>query len=547
MPIEESSHKIEPSCTEDQCALAEQNRIARQAESELAAIYENAPIIMLVVNSRRQVVKLNRAALQFAGMTAEEAIGRYDGDLFHCQHAAEGCGAAEECSQCLIDQNVSATLELGTTVRAKTATLTVLTEDGPEIKHLSLSSAPINLDGEMMALICIDDVTDLIEKKRQGEASDHQAQDLYRQFETLLDAIDDPICLLSKDFELLWTNQAYRDLQENLESDQDGLTFRSCFSDGGQYPVQQCFDNGKMARADIVTADNRIWQLRAFPLIHAGQVQQVLLIAIDNSEKEQLQEEALRTSRLASLGMLAAGVAHEINNPNAFILYNTDILQGVFNDLFPYLKTKADHDDKVEFGGLSWQELEQELPGMFSAIHEGAQRIKRIVSDLRDYARHENQNDFSAIDINEVAATSVRLVQNLLKKSTADFSMDLAPDLPLIKGDFGRLEQVVINLLLNSCQALTCPEQAIRLQTFQPNPEQLVLQVSDEGQGIPEEILESITQPFTTTKRSSGGTGLGLSVSNRIVKAHEGALRFESQPGELTKVSLILPIPKSES
>lgn len=547
MSFEDSPHKTAASLTKAQRDLVEQNAIALQAESELAAIYENAPIIMFVVNSRRQVVKLNRAALQLSGLTEAEAIGRYGGDLFRCQHAVTGCGLGKKCSQCLVNQNLLETLEHGTRVQAKTATLTVLTEQGPLVKYLKLSTAPISLDGEMMALVCIDDVTDLVEEKRQGEASDSQAQDLYRQFETLLDAIDDPICLLSRQFELLWTNQAYRELQESLGSDQDGLIFRPCFIDPQHSPVQQCLDKGKMAQADIVTADNRIWQLRAFPLLNGEQVQQVLLIATDNSEKEQLQEEALRTSRLASLGMLAAGVAHEINNPNAFILYNTDILKGIFDELFPYLETRLEHDHKVEFGGLSWQELKQELPGMFSAIQEGAERIKRIVADLRDYARHENQNDFKVIDINEVAATAVRLVQNHLKKCGADFSMQLGQELPPLKGDFGRLEQVVINLLLNSCQALTKPEQAIRLQTFQLNPDQVVLQVSDEGQGIPEEIMQSITQPFTTSKRSSGGTGLGLSVSNRIVKAHKGELRFESQPGEPTRVSLVLPVPKVKS
>ncbi len=543
--IENSSSNLATSIADPQSALAEQKRIATQAESELAAIYDNAPFIMLVISSQRQIVKLNHTALHLAGLTEEEALGRCAGDLFRCQHAGAGCGLADACKQCLLCQSIQATLERGAALRGKTATMTVKTEQGLAVKYLSLSTAPINLAGERRALVFIDDVTDLVEKKRQGEASDHQAQDLYRQFETLLNAIDDPICLLSREFELLWTNQAYRDLQESLGSDQDGLTFRHCFSDPQYYPVQQCFDRGRMAQADIVTDDNRIWQLRAFPLLNSGEIHQALLIAIDNSEKEQLQEEALRTSRLASLGMLAAGVAHEINNPNAFILYNSDILQGVFAELFPYLKTKMGCDD-MEFGGLSWPELEQELPNMFAAIQEGAQRIKRIVADLRDYARHENQNDFSAIDLNEVAATAVRLVQNPLKKSTADFSMELAPGLPLIHGDFGRLEQVVINLLLNSCQALTKPEQAIRLQTMQPNREQVVLQVVDEGQGIPAEILQSVTQPFTTTKRGSGGTGLGLSVSNRIVQAHHGELRFESQPGEPTRVSLILPIPKAE-
>ena len=514
-----------------------------QAEMELAAIYDNAPLVMFIVNAERRVVKANRAALQLAGLSEEEAIGRLGGDLFHCRHASEECGKAKQCKECLIYQNVLESLDFGKSNQNIATTLTVATGHGLQLRHLKLSSSPVRFDGETMALVCIDDVTDLVEKTRQREESENQAQHLYQQFETLLDAIDDPICLLNKQFELLWTNNGYRELQTSLGCDDDGLAFRPYFSDQSDHPVHKTFASGKKAQADLVTLDGRSWQLRSFPLLAEGETQQVLAVAIDTSEKERLQEEALRTSRLASLGMLAAGVAHEINNPNAFILYNSDILQGIVKELFPYLQKKMTDAETVEFNNLSWGEVVNELPGILSAIQEGSQRIKRIVDDLRDYARHESDNNFSLVDLNDIAEAAVRLVHNPLKNSTEHFTLELAEKLPLVSGDFGRLEQVVINLLLNSCQALSGHNQAIRLKTFQPNPEQVVLQISDEGQGIPAEILESITKPFTTTKRDSGGTGLGLSVSNRIVKAHKGKLQFESEPGVKTTVSLILPIP----
>jgi PAS domain S-box-containing protein len=531
-----------------QHALAEQSQRARQAEAELAAIYDNAPIVMLIINAERKIVKLNHAALKLTGLTKQQAVGQYCGDLFHCLNAKQVCGQGQDCQSCLVNLGILQTLNLQKVNQAQPATLTVATAQGPTRKHLSLSSAPVSHAGENMALVCIDDITDLVETSSQQRECEHREQQLFRQLNVLLDAIDDPLCLLNKNFELLWTNQAYRQLQESSACDENGLVFRPLFADSSYYPAQRCLNNGARSEADIRTADGRFWQVRAFPLSEAGlEIEQIIVVALDISEKERLQEEAIRTSRLASLGMLATGVAHEINNPNAFILYNSDILQGVFKDLLPYLKSRMQPSDDVEFNGLSWGDLENELPEMLAAMQEGARRIKRIVDDLRDYARHEGDNTFTSLDLNDVVQKAVRLVHNSLKKSTDNFSLELTENLPPVLGDFGRLEQVVINLLLNSCQALTDHTQAIRMKTFfSPHSDQVVLQVIDQGRGIPAEILASITEPFTTSKRDKGGTGLGLSVSNRIVKAHAGSLKFESEPGQGTTVSLILPISPSK-
>lgn len=400
--------------------------------------------------------------------------------------------------------------------------------------------------GKNLFAVLFNDVTSLFEKNVLQQQSEQRAQLLYRQLEALLDAIDDPICLVSRQFELLWANQGYRDLQKVLGCDQNGLVFRRYFDDDETYPVRSCFTSGEAVTVAVRTDDHRTWQLRMFPMLEKDQVEQVLLVATDFSEKEQLQEETARSSRLASLGLLATGIAHEINNPNAFVLYNSDMLQGVFADLFPVLK-EVMADRGGEYNGLQWEEIEQELPQMLAAIQEGALRIKRIVGELRDYAFQESSSDFAPLDLNGVALAAVRLVDNTLKKCTYDFRLDLADELPVCHGDFGRLEQVVINLLLNSCQALTDSGQRIWLKTFYDvDREELVLQVGDEGQGIDKTMLGSLTEPFATTKGATGGTGLGLSVSTRIVKEHGGRLDFYSQPGQGTSVSMILPIPNSE-
>jgi len=130
-----------------------------------------------------------------------------------------------------------------------------------------------------------------------------------------------------------------------------------------------------------------------------------------------------------------------------------------------------------------------------------------------------------------------------LRKATRNFSVDYANDLPLFRGNGHRIEQVVVNLILNACQALTSVEQSIVLRTYELADEKMVvLEVTDEGCGLDEETLRRITDPFFTTKRESGGTGLGLSVSDGIVKDHHGRLEFSSQPGEGMVVALLLPI-----
>jgi polar amino acid transport system substrate-binding protein len=139
---------------------------------------------------------------------------------------------------------------------------------------------------------------------------------------------------------------------------------------------------------------------------------------------------------------------------------------------------------------------------------------------------------------------AVELLRPLIQKSSRRFSLEVAPGLPKLLGRSQRVEQVIVNLLQNACQALRRPDEAIRVVTRLDEARQrVVIEVQDEGEGIPPENLPRLTDPFFTTKRDHGGTGLGLAVSAGIAQEHRGALEFESTPGQGTTVRLCLPLP----
>jgi len=192
--------------------------------------------------------------------------------------------------------------------------------------------------------------------------------------------------------------------------------------------------------------------------------------------------------------------------------------------------------------GLQYSEMCEQIPRLFLELEESARRIKNIVHDLKDYARQDTTRHMEPVDLNEIAKAAVRLNHNKIKNATRNFSTDLAPNLPPIRGNRQRLEQVLINLIQNSCEALASQDAAISLASrYDANSDEVEVLVHDQGTGIAEEIINRITDPFFTTKRSYGGTGLGLSVSAGIIKEHQGRLRFSSSPEAGTTATISFP------
>ncbi len=262
-----------------------------------------------------------------------------------------------------------------------------------------------------------------------------------------------------------------------------------------------------------------------------------------SKELQDHQQQLIQADKLASLGILVSGVAHEINNPNSLILMNMPIVAAAHEDSAGILEDYYQEHGDFSLAGIDYSRMRDELPLLHDEMFDAAKRIKRIVEDLKDFARPEPTTDFQPLNINDVVQTAVRLVENSLNKATRHFSQQYAPDLPLVSGQRQRIEQVIVNLLLNACQALPDTERGITLVTrYLAESSEVCIEVQDQGKGIDPEHLPHVTDPFFTTKRESGGTGLGLSVSATIVQQHGGSLTFTSESEGGTVAALTLPV-----
>jgi PAS domain S-box-containing protein len=254
------------------------------------------------------------------------------------------------------------------------------------------------------------------------------------------------------------------------------------------------------------------------------------------------QQQLLHADKMISLGLLVSGVAHEINNPNSIALLNLSMLARAWESVKPILDEYYEDNGDFTVAGLEYTEMRRQLPRLCSELEESAVRIKQIVKDLKDYARQEAGGMMIEVDVNEVVRSAVRLTTNVIHKSTSRFTVEYADELPPVRGNRQRLIQVVINLLQNSCEALRGHDDSITVLTrYNAEKDGVEIVVEDTGAGIDPEVINKVTDPFFTTKRTMGGTGLGLSVSAGIVKEHHGLMSFSSTPGKGTRVVIVLP------
>ncbi len=255
------------------------------------------------------------------------------------------------------------------------------------------------------------------------------------------------------------------------------------------------------------------------------------------------QKQLLHADKMTSLGILVSGVAHEINNPNGLLQLSLPQLSKAYQSMEPILEEHYQQHGDFKLGWFNYSRMRTEIPHLLREMLESSNRIKRIVEDLKDFARTNDSGLDDKVNLNQVVAAALRLLDTTIHKATRNFTVDYEPELPCFRGNGHRIEQVVVNLVLNACQALTTPDQAIALRTCADlQSGSVVFEVKDEGCGIDEERLQRVTDPFFTTKREIGGTGLGLSISEGIAKDHHGKLEFVSQTGDGMTVRLILPI-----
>src|SRR5690554_1608515 len=264
------------------------------------------------------------------------------------------------------------------------------------------------------------------------------------------------------------------------------------------------------------------------------------------------QEKLLESEKLASIGQLAAGVAHEINNPIGYVHSNLGSLQEYLSSLFALidvyeralrapdpLAMRAEVDASRERLDIDF--ISRDLPQLMTESREGVERVTRIVRDLKDFSRSDHESAWKLTDLHASIDSTLNIVWNELRyKARLEKRYGT---LPMVECLPSELNQVFMNLLLNAGQAIQA-QGTITVSTGH-DEDTVWVEIADTGSGIPPDMLQRIFDPFFTTKPVGTGTGLGLSISYGIVAKHDGRIEAESEPGSGSRFRVILPVRRS--
>lgn len=261
----------------------------------------------------------------------------------------------------------------------------------------------------------------------------------------------------------------------------------------------------------------------------------------DEAELHRNRERLLHADKLLSIGVLSSEIMHEIGNPNNFIALNTKILAGFWKDVLPVLDMYYRENGDFSVAGLHFTEARQEVVKLLDGIAEGSERIHKISSNLRSFVAKGRSASDDIFRINDAVMKAIAFSRNFIDSSTENFSVLLSPMDPFIKGDSSQIQQVVINLITNACQALTSNKEMVRITTLlDQNKHTVKIIVEDEGTGIHSRDMPHLMDPFFTTKKEKCNTGLGLSISNDIAIKHGGKILIHSVLNKGTRAEFIL-------
>jgi two-component system, NtrC family, sensor kinase len=280
-----------------------------------------------------------------------------------------------------------------------------------------------------------------------------------------------------------------------------------------------------------------------------------------HAELKDMQSQIIQNEKLASIGQLAAGVAHELNTPVGFVASNFEtldkyvgkirVLLDLYQDVVENMAPSPDPPwaDAIAHIGKTRQTLKidfilEDIQGLFQDSREGLERVTSIVQNLRDFSRIDQAQELANFNINDGITSTLVVAKNEIKYD-ADIHLELG-EIPPVPCRAGQLNQVFLNILVNAVHAIKAQDRAergtITIRTYQDD-NHVACEIADDGPGIPEEVRAKVFDPFFTTKPPGKGTGLGLSVSyDIIVNKHKGQLQVKSAPGEGATFVIKLPM-----
>jgi len=250
----------------------------------------------------------------------------------------------------------------------------------------------------------------------------------------------------------------------------------------------------------------------------------------------------MQAEKMTFMGTLVSGFAHDINNPNQLIAVNIPLVSRIWADLVPLLDRHVAEQEELVLGGLSYANVRANMPAILDDIKGASARISGIIRSLTDYGRKDRPAISEEVNLNHVVENALMMLKHKIKASTDRLECKLAHRPGAANCNRQQLEQVIINLLSNALEALPSMKKGVWVSTAaKPGEGWISVTIRDEGVGMTEETLGQTTEPFFTTKGDEGHSGLGLTVAEILVRENGGILRFDSEPGLGTTVTLSLP------
>jgi two-component system, cell cycle sensor histidine kinase and response regulator CckA len=504
----------------------------RRDEAELAAVYDRAPNVMCLFDEQLRIVRANQAAAEFTGRTKDALISVRLGNFLKCPACAataSECGTTERCTHCDLRRAITAAFKTGQSSHRVRVKKSLLRPDGVwEEAILLVSTERIQVDETMRVLMCMEDITHSV-----------RADEQIRSQAALLDVTQDAIFVRDFSDRILYWNDGAQRLYGWTMTEARGRTSSELLSPAGATQSGEALEavrkNGQWSgelRQKTREGRELVIQSR-WSVVNErkGTPRAILVVNTDITEKKKLEAQLLRAQRLESIGTLASGLAHDLNNVLAPILMTVSFLKEQIED--------------------------ETVAGMIQTLETCARRGAHIVRQVLTFAR--------GVEGVRVLLQPKHLLEEMerIARETFPRSLHIQTQLckqpRLIRGDATQLQQVLMNLWVNARDAM--PEGGTltaRVENVVVGPEELkshpearpgphvLISVTDTGTGIAPELMEKIFDPFFTTKPVGQGTGLGLPTALGIVKSHGGFLRVDSQVGKGTSFKVYLPAAADE-
>ncbi len=369
--------------------------------------------------------------------------------------------------------------------------------------------------------------------------------------QTIFDGISDPLVLLGRDMRVLFLNKSARKyfcLTEPLRAIGEfcykAFKGKSNLCKGCKISIAFLKAEDTEFERQGFMDESREERIFLYPLnLKNGKPNEIIYRISDITERKVFEKRLIQNEKMASLGVLVSSIAHEINNPNAFIKFNIPILKEYINQLIEIIDKYGKTHPQLELFNMTYPEFRKDIFNLVSNIEHGSERIGGFVTNLKEFSRIKYRGKETRIDLISVVEKVVSICRAKVKKMVKSLIVDIPEDFEQINTDPIALEQILINLLINAAQSADKEDSWIRLSVAMGNNwlDHTIIEVTDNGCGIDEKNIDHIYDPFFSTKTQEEGTGLGLFVCHNLITSLGGHIEVETKVGEFSTFRVLIP------